>query len=149
MPRICMTRPILLFPALCTVSVLMAGLAAAANVAPPAKLPGEAATPAQQATPYDGQLNRLSEILGTVTYLRNLCAGQPEQQWRAVAEKLIALDAGTEPVRKQMLTAAYNRGYRAFAAVHPSCTSAARVAESQYRAEGATLVREMTARFGN
>ncbi|MBB4007405.1 TIGR02301 family protein [Allorhizobium taibaishanense] len=133
-------------------------LIAAAPVVPSGKRPGDAPSSSPAATssvapapsvPYDRQLTKLSEILGTVTYLRNLCAGKPEPQWRAAAEKLIALDAGNEPARQQALTAAYNRGYRAFAAIHASCTSQARLAESQYRAEGATLVREMTARFGN
>lgn len=149
-----MTRTLLLpflFPALVCLIV-------AAPVAATGKRPGEApsSTPPAPSTaapapavPYDKQLIRLSEILGTVTYLRNLCAGKPEPQWRAAAEKLIVLDAGSEPARQQALTAAYNRGYRAFAAIHASCTSSARLAESQYRAEGATLVREMTARFGN
>jgi uncharacterized protein (TIGR02301 family) len=101
------------------------------------------------ATPYDKQINRLSEILGTVTYLRNLCAEQPEPQWRAAMEKLLTFDAGSEPARKEQLTAAYNRGYRAFGALHTLCTDAARTTEREYRAEGATLIKEMTNRFGN
>ncbi|HBF30598.1 MAG TPA: TIGR02301 family protein [Rhizobium sp.] len=101
------------------------------------------------ATPYDKQLNRLSEILGTVTYLRNLCAEQPEPQWRAAMEKLLTFDAGNEPARKEQLTAAYNRGYRAFGALHTSCSHRARSTETEYRAEGATLIKEMTNRFGN
>lgn len=101
------------------------------------------------ATPYDQQLNRLSEILGTITYLRNLCAEHSEPQWRAAMEKLLTVDAGTEPARKQQLTAAYNRGYRAFGALHTACTDAARQTDSEYRAEGATLIKEMTNRFGN
>ncbi|MFB9912978.1 TIGR02301 family protein [Rhizobium paknamense] len=114
-----------------------------------APMPQSAPTENPETTPYDAKLNRLAEILGTVTYLRNLCGTEAEPQWRASMEKLIAEDAEKEPVRKQALTASFNRGYRAFAAVHTTCTSAARMAESQYRAEGATVVDEMTARFGN
>lgn len=106
-------------------------------------------TEATATTPYDKQLNRLSEILGTVTYLRNLCAERSEPQWRAAMEKLLTVDAGTEPARKQQLTAAYNRGYRAFGALHTACTDAVRQTDSEYRAEGATLIKEMTNRFGN
>ncbi|MGG7518880.1 TIGR02301 family protein [Allorhizobium undicola] len=112
-------------------------------------VPDSAPTESPTATPYDSQLNRLAEVLGTVTYLRNLCGADSEPQWRASMEKLIEEDADNEPLRKEALTASFNRGYRAFAAVHTTCTSAARMAESQYRAEGATLVDEMTARFGN
>ena len=61
------------------------------------------------------------------------------------------LDAETkeEPKRWARLTAAYNRGYRSFAAVYTSCTSAALRAEENYRNEGATLATEITARYGN
>lgn len=100
-------------------------------------------------TPYDKQLNRLSEIIGTITYLRNRCSEKPEPQWRAAMEKLLTLDAGNEPARKEQLTAAYNRGYRAFGALHDTCTAAARATEQEYRAEGATLIKEMINRFGN
>lgn len=100
-------------------------------------------------TPYDKQLRRVSEILGTVTYLRNLCAQQPEPQWRDAMEKLLTFDAGSETARKEQLTAAYNRGYRAFGALHTTCTEAARQTEAEYRAEGATLIKEMINRFGN
>lgn len=105
--------------------------------------------PQTMTPPYDKQLSRISEIIGTITYLRNRCAEQPEPQWRAAMEKLLTVEAGNEPARKEQLTAAYNRGYRAFSALHTSCTAAALATEQQYRAEGATLIREMTNRFGN
>lgn len=125
--------------------LLLSAMTASAFAQTPMQLaPVEAA-----ATPYDKQLARLSEILGTVTYLRNLCSERPEPQWRAAMEKLLTVDAGSEPARKQQLTAAYNRGYRAFGALHTACTEAARKTDREYRAEGATLIKEMTNRFGN
>ena len=102
-----------------------------------------------QVVPYDGDLMRLSEILGSMHYLRGLCNPEEKDRWREKMQKLIALEAGKEPQRKQKLTAAFNRGYRSFAALHASCTSAALEAEERYRAEGATLAAEITARFGN
>ncbi|RON11983.1 TIGR02301 family protein, partial [Pseudomonas frederiksbergensis] len=50
---------------------------------------------------------------------------------------------------RQRMTAAFNRGYRSFAAIHSSCTRAAVMAEEGYRNEGATLAQEIAARFGN
>jgi uncharacterized protein (TIGR02301 family) len=47
------------------------------------------------------------------------------------------------------LTAAFNRGYRSFAAVHTACTDAALTAAERYRNEGATLATEIASRFGN
>ena len=103
----------------------------------------------EKPAPYDERLERLSEVLGAVHYLRNLCAGQPEDDWRASAQRLITLEAGTEPKRQEKLTAAFNRGYRSFAAIYTACTDSAVVAEERYRNEGATLATEITARFGN
>lgn len=63
--------------------------------------------------------------------------------------RLIATEAASEPKRQEKLTAAYNRGYRSFAATYITCTDNARQAEKAYRNEGATLAQEMTSRFGN
>lgn len=99
--------------------------------------------------PYDGRMERLSEILGAVHYLRNLCLKDGEDSWRKAMEELIAMEAGNEQARKERLTAAFNRGYRSFASVYATCTGQAVVAEERYRNEGATLAAEITARFGN
>jgi uncharacterized protein (TIGR02301 family) len=64
-------------------------------------------------------------------------------------QRLIDLEAAGEPKRQERLTAAFNRGYRSFAAIYTACTDSAVVAEGRYRAEGATLATEITARFGN
>jgi uncharacterized protein (TIGR02301 family) len=106
--------------------------------------PADVARPA----PYDGQLLRLAEVLGSISYLRSLC-GAPQEDWRQSMRQLLDNDAANEPARRERLTAAYNRGYRSFAAVHGSCTAAARTAEERYRNEGATLATEIASRFGN
>ncbi|KQW31038.1 hypothetical protein ASE36_01730 [Rhizobium sp. Root274] len=106
-------------------------------------------TDTEKPTPYDDRLGRLSEIVGAVHYLRNLCnvAGEPE--WRQSLQALLDTETKEEPKRRARLTAAYNRGYRSFAAVYTSCTPAAVRAEENYRNEGATLATEITARYGN
>lgn len=119
----------------------------------PGPTPDAAATsqpaPESKPAPYDGRLERLSEILGSVHYLRNLCLKDGEDTWRKAMENLISMEAGNEQVRKERLTAAFNRGYRSFASVYATCTAQAVVAEEKYRNEGATLAAEITARFGN
>lgn len=109
----------------------------------------ESAPAAATSAPYDAQLGKLSEILGAVHYLRNLCRDAPEPQWRKAMQDLIAAETANEPARQEHLVAAFNRGYRAFASVHSSCTASAREAGERYRNEGATLVTEITTRFGN
>ena len=110
-----------------------------------------AAAPVQEnkPAPYDDQLARLSEILGAVQYLRSICPATGTEEWRKFMSDLLAADTATEPHRRQRMTAAFNRGYRAFASVHTSCTPAAIAAEENYRNEGATLAQEIASRFGN
>ncbi|MFN3636523.1 MAG: TIGR02301 family protein [Rhizobium rhizophilum] len=104
---------------------------------------------AEKSTPYDDRLARLSEIIGAVHYLRNLCTADGEPEWRQSLQSLLDAETKAEPTRRARLTAAYNRGYRSFASVYTSCTPAAVRAEQNYRNEGATLATEITARFGN
>lgn len=135
----------------------------AAPSAPGTATPGATApatSPEAKPAPYDGQMMRLSEVLGSVSYLRTLCGsgggsiGGPGgnadgDQWRDRMQRLLESDTAGEPQRRERLTAAFNRGYRSFAAVHRSCTDAARQAEQRYRNEGATLAAEIAARYGN
>ncbi|MDI7861121.1 TIGR02301 family protein [Rhizobiaceae bacterium n13] len=105
--------------------------------------------PQEKPAPYDDRLIRLSEILGSVHYLRNLCNPEKEDGWRAAMQQLLDKETSNEPKRRAQLTAAFNRGYRSFASVYTTCTAAAVVAEERYRNEGATLATEIAARFGN
>jgi uncharacterized protein (TIGR02301 family) len=138
-----------------TLLALLAALLAAGPLAaqstrqqPPAAPPPPPPVVEEKPAPYDVQLTRLAEVLGSIQYLRALC-GAPTSEWRASMQQLLDADAGTEPKRRERLTAAFNRGYRSFAAVHTSCTDAARTAEERYRIEGATLATEIAGRFGN
>ncbi len=111
--------------------------------------PAETAAPEEKPAPYDDRLARLSEIMGAVHYLRNLCIEKGEPEWRDAMQKLIDSETATEPKRKARMIAAYNRGYRSFASVYTTCTPAAVTAEENYRNEGATLAVEIASRFGN
>jgi uncharacterized protein (TIGR02301 family) len=126
-------------------ATLPAQAASAKTEAAPPAPPVDPGTPA----PYDDQLLRLSEILGSVTYLRHLCAPTDAIDWRQGMQKLLDTETRDEPKRKERLTGAFNRGYRSFASVYTDCTPQAMTAEQQYRNEGATLAAEITARFGN
>lgn len=129
-------------------SVLAQSVGAAQTKVDPAPPPSppDTGTPA----PYDDQLLRLSEIIGSVHYLRHLCApASQEQDWRDKMQQLLESETKDEPHRREQLTAAFNRGYRSFASVYTDCTPQAITAEQRYRNEGATLATEITARFGN
>ncbi|HTO29969.1 MAG TPA: TIGR02301 family protein [Pararhizobium sp.] len=138
------------FPAilrLCLLPVL-AGISSTglAQDTPPAGVPAVAT---EKPAPYDARLLRLSEIIGSVHYLRMLCKDENADSWRQSMRELLDKEAGSEAQRRARMTAAFNRGYRAFASVYTACTPPAVIAEQRYRAEGATLASEIVARFGN
>ena len=60
--------------------------------------------------PYDGQIQRLAEVLGGLSFLRDLCGDGDGDDWRGKMAQLRDADApaGT---RRQRLTAAFNRGF--------------------------------------
>lgn len=130
--------------------LFLPSLAGAQDTKPATDTPVETPVVAEEKpAPYDPQLVRLSEILGSVQYLRTLCKGEGEDGWRQAMQQLIDQEAANEVRRRERFTAAFNRGYRTFASVYTTCTEPAVVAEQRYRAEGATLASEIVARFGN
>jgi uncharacterized protein (TIGR02301 family) len=131
-----------------TMALAGTGAIAARKAEKPAAEPPETVVTDEKPAPYDDRLLRMAEILGSVHYLRNLCNGQ-EEEWRQMMAQLLTEETKNEPKRAAMLTAGFNRGYRAFAATYTKCTPQAITAEESYRAEGATLATEITARFGN
>lgn len=96
--------------------------------------------------PYESQLVRLAEVLGSLHYLAELC-GEAGPSWRGEMEALLAAEQPDDP-RRARLVDRFNLGYSSFASVYRSCTAAARLALQRYRDEGAGLAREMVARWG-
>ncbi len=114
--------------------ILTAGLAMAA--------PGRA-----QTIPYESQLLRLSEILGSIHYLRTLC-GEKDGGWRDQMEALLEAE-NPEPVMRSRMVASFNRGYRTFNSVYTTCTESATEAIARYMKEGEALTKEVVVRYGN
>jgi uncharacterized protein (TIGR02301 family) len=105
--------------------------------------------PAQtQPTPYDHELQRLSEILGALHFLRSVCGTNEGQKWRTEAQALIDAEAPIGDRHDQMV-ASFNRGYRGFQQSYRSCTPAAIVVIHRYLQEGANIARDVTARYAN
>ncbi|MEQ8544155.1 MAG: TIGR02301 family protein [Roseitalea porphyridii] len=101
---------------------------------------------AQTAAPYDDKLGRLAEVLGSIHYLRNLCA-EPSNRWRDEMERLLSAEK-PEPVRRARLIAAFNKGYRSFDSVYARCTEQARTAADRYVTEGRTLALDLANTYG-
>src|SRR5690606_40635871 len=74
-------------------------------------------------SPFERDLLRLAEILGSLHYLRNLC-GEEGQEWRLRMEELIEAEEPDEERRARFI-ARFNRGYSGFEANYTSCTPSA------------------------
>jgi uncharacterized protein (TIGR02301 family) len=97
--------------------------------------------------PYQAKLERLSEILGSVHFLRNLC-GAATPVWREKMDALLTAEKA-EAERRARLVAHFNRGYRAFSSTYVKCTPSANLALSNYIREGEGLTKEVVLRYGN
>jgi uncharacterized protein (TIGR02301 family) len=121
---------------------------AVAQTQAPTPAPAPAAPPDNASAPYDGELQRLAEILGSLQYLRTVCGAKEGQKWRAEMQALIDAEApGGE--RRRRIVARFNSGYRGFEQTYRTCTPAADLAIRRYLDEGAKIAREVTARYAN
>jgi uncharacterized protein (TIGR02301 family) len=98
--------------------------------------------------PFDGDLQRLAEIMGSLHYLRAVCGANEGQKWRNEMQALIDAEA-PEGERRRKIVASFNRGYRGFQQTYRTCTPAADLAIRRYLDEGAKIARDITARYGN
>jgi uncharacterized protein (TIGR02301 family) len=98
--------------------------------------------------PFDGDLQRLSEILGALHYLREVCGSNEGAKWRNEMRGLIDAEAAAGERRAKMV-ASFNRGYQGFQQSYRTCTPAAHFAIRRYLDEGAKIARDITARYAN
>ena len=87
------------------------------------------------AAPFDGDLQRLAEILGTLHYLRGICGSNEGAKWRNEMQALIDAETPSGDRRARMI-AGFNRGYNGFQQTYRTCTPAASVAIRRYIEEG-------------
>lgn len=106
------------------------------------------APPPPRTAPYDRDIQRLSEILGALHFLRGICGTNEGQKWRSEAQALIEAEAASGERHDQMVSS-FNRGYRSFQQSYRTCTPAADFAIRRYLEEGAKIAREITARYAN
>ena len=98
--------------------------------------------------PYESDLQRLSEILGALHYLRDICGAREGQTWRNEMQALVDAEAPSGE-RRERLVASFNRGYRGFQQTYRTCTPAAEFAIRRYLEEGSKIARDITARYAN
>jgi uncharacterized protein (TIGR02301 family) len=121
-------------PAAGAVGAPAAGTAAAGGAAPP--------------PPYQGQLVRLSELLGALTFLRDLCPEKDGAEWRDRMSALLEAEAPSGP-RRDAYVAAFNRGFHGYELTYRACTENARGASARFLDEAAKISRDVSYRFGS
>jgi uncharacterized protein (TIGR02301 family) len=99
---------------------------------------GQGAIVTPDTRPYDERLMRLSEILGAVHYLRELCGSNDGQAWRERMKELMDAE-GSTALRRAKLTRSFNNGYRSYSRTYNNCTSSAQTAIARFLTEGAEI----------
>ena len=100
--------------------------------------PAQAQTVLQDQRPYDEKLLRLSEILGAVHFLRELCGGTDGMLWRDRMTELMDAE-GSSALRRVSLTRAFNSGYRSYSRTYSTCTPTAQTAITRFMTEGVEI----------
>ena len=108
-----------------------------------------APSPAKQldTPPYQAKIERLAELMGTLTYLRDLCVPGDGAVWRGKMEDLLSAE-GSTPARRDRLAGAFNRGFDGYRLSHRKCSPTAETIIDRALAEGSRIAHEVSSRFG-
>jgi uncharacterized protein (TIGR02301 family) len=135
--------------AACIALLFAAGSAIAQDVAPDdVEVPADPVPEIAELPPpiYEKQLLRISEILGSLHFLRRLCGDGDEATWQAEMRTLLEAEQPT-PQRKARLVGRFNHGFETYNSVYRSCTPSARKAIMRYLEEGAALSKDVRTRY--
>ena len=105
---------------------------------PPAAPRPSTPAPAQTLPPYEDNLERLSEVLGVLAFMRDLCGEQADPDWRAKMADLLEAEGATEQ-RRARLAGSFNHGYESYRLIYRTCTPAARIVVARSLTRGAQL----------
>jgi uncharacterized protein (TIGR02301 family) len=103
---------------------------------------GPARAQSGEVKPYDDRLMRLSEILGAVHYLRELCGANDGQLWRERMQELMNAE-GSSALRKARLTRSFNQGYRSYSRTYAACSPSAKTAIGRFITEASQVAESL------
>ena len=101
--------------------------------------------------PYEGNLLKFAETLGSLSLLSSICSSDNStnsETWRLKAKELLDAE-GTSENRKRRFVASFNQGFNSYYEVYRVCTPNAELAKERLLSEGARLGRDLSSRFGN
>jgi uncharacterized protein (TIGR02301 family) len=115
---------------------------------PPAQAPAPTLAPEPEIPLiYEPQLLRLSEALGVIAFMSQLCGEAGSESWRLRAQQLIEAEGGTQ-ARRERLAGAFNRGFSDHQAAHRSCSDRARLVIERKLKEAREITQDIANRFG-
>jgi uncharacterized protein (TIGR02301 family) len=133
----------------CRFALALSFLLATGGVVCAEEEPAEAKPTAPSEPPppiYEDKLLRLSEILGGLTFLRDLCGAGDGSAWKQEMNGLLSAER-PPPLRRSRLIARFNHGFETFNAVYRTCTPSAELAISRYLTEGEALASDVRSRY--
>ena len=125
---------------------LVFGLAQAGPAAPKAPPAPPKPEVRIEAPPYEADLLRLSELMGALAYLSDLCQDGDGAAFRERIGQLIASDPRPQEA-KDVLAGAFNRGFEGYRLTYRVCTSNARSTISAYLDETERIAREVATKY--
>ncbi len=115
-------------------------------VTPPAPAPK---LPPVTVNPQEKPLVELSEIVGALAFLTQICSpATSPNPWRVRMETLLDTEGEASGAREKM-TGAYNLGFSDYSTSYRQCTDAARAARRVLMRDAARIAREIERRFGS
>jgi uncharacterized protein (TIGR02301 family) len=99
------------------------------------------------APPYEPQLLRLSELLGALAYLQDLCDQHDGDVWRGKMSALLDAEAKSS-VRKERLAGAYNRSFRDYSVTYRLCTANAQAIIGRFLNESVDIAHDVVRQYG-
>lgn len=91
--------------------------------------------------PYEGQMEKLAQMLGSLYFLNPLCRSGTTD-WRQQMADLVRLDQADED-RTQRLYGAFNAGYVAYSRLYRTCTPSAEEALARLLIEAEANARDI------
>ena len=96
---------------------------------------------------YDARLLRLSEILGAVHHLREICGANEGQLWRDQMTDILQAEEPPAILRRRMV-AAFNMSYRGYQRTYGTCTQSAKTAANRFFSEGMAITKGLASEIG-
>ena len=97
--------------------------------------------------PYENQMIRLAETLGSLHYLSNLCSDKTSL-WRDQMDELITVEKA-DSNRRKVLISAFNNSYRTYSDNYSQCTDQALKAIERFKQQGEKLTEALVTHYGN